>query len=171
MADDFQMQLKRFILGDRQTIAGTVYGTIIVLSVLAAGAKAYEHRLWHLGAIAAMSTIVLWVAHVYSHGLGESVNAGRRLTAAELAAIARSEYSIVLAAILPIGALALGAAGVVQARSAVQLAFGLGVVTLATQGVRYAKLERLNRAGTIVTVTLNLVIGLALIALEVLVAH
>ena len=37
--------LKRFILGDRDRLSGTVYGTIIVMSVLAAGAKAYEHHL------------------------------------------------------------------------------------------------------------------------------
>ncbi len=63
-------QLRRLILGDRQRIAGTVYGTIIVTSVLAAGAKSYEHQLWRLVAIAAVSVVVLWFAHVYSHALG-----------------------------------------------------------------------------------------------------
>ena len=40
--------LNRLIFGDRETVAGTVYGTIIVMSVLAAGAKAYQHNLWRL---------------------------------------------------------------------------------------------------------------------------
>ena len=44
--------LRRYLLGDRGTIAGTVYGTIVVLSVIAAGAKAYEHQLWRLASIA-----------------------------------------------------------------------------------------------------------------------
>jgi hypothetical protein len=57
-------QLRRLILGDRQRIAGTVYGTIIVMSVLAAGAKSYEHQLWRLVAIAAVSVVVLWFEHV-----------------------------------------------------------------------------------------------------------
>ena len=45
--------LQRYLLGDRSTVAGTVYGTIVVLAVLAAGAKTYEHHLWQLAAIAA----------------------------------------------------------------------------------------------------------------------
>ena len=56
-------------------------------------------------------------------------------------------------------------------RTAVQLALWLGVVTLTAQGIRYAQLERLSRSATFVTVTLNLAIGLAIVALEVLIAH
>ena len=69
-------------MGDRQTIAGTVYGTIIVMSGLAAGAHAYEHHLWRLVVLAGGSAVVLWPAHVYSHGLGESLALGRRVTVA-----------------------------------------------------------------------------------------
>lgn len=165
------MGLKRFVFGVPQTVAGTVYGTIIVLSVLAAGAKPYEHHLWRLDAIAAMSAVVLWLAHVYAHGLGESLNLARRLAAAELASVARREYSIVLAAILPVAALALGAAGLLHARLALWLAFVIGVITLGAQGVRYAQLARLGRTATTTIVTLNLALGLALVAVEVLIAH
>jgi hypothetical protein len=163
--------LTRLLVGDRRTIAGTVYGTIIVLAVLTAGAKPYEHHLWRLVAIAGVSAVVLWLAHVYSHGLGESLGIGRRLTLGELAAIARQEYSIVAAAILPLTAVALGAAGIVGEQSSIWLAFGIGVVTLTAQGVRYAQLEDLSAAATLVTVSLNVAFGLGLVALEVLVAH
>ena len=163
--------LKQFILGDRDRISGTVYGTIIVMSVLAAGAKAYEHHLWRLVVLAGGSVVVLWLAHVYSHALGESLKIGRRVTITELSSIARREYSVVGAAILPLAAVGLGAAGVLAERTAVQLALWLGVVTLTAQGIRYAQLERLSRSATFVTVTLNLAIGLALVALEVLIAH
>ncbi len=158
-------------MGDRQRIAGTVYGTIVVMSVLAAGAKPYEHQLWRLVVIAAVSVVVLWLAHVYSHGLAESLELGRRVTAAELSAIARREYSIVTAAIPPLAAVGLGAAGVLAERTAVQLALWLGVVALTAQGIRYARLERLSRTATFITVGLNLAIGLGLVALEVLIAH
>jgi hypothetical protein len=165
------MGLRRFVFGDRDSIAGTVYGTIIVLSVIAAGAKSYEHRLWRLDAIAATSAFVLWVAHVYSHGLGESLKEGRRLSAGELRAIARREYSIILASVGPVLALTLGAAGVFRGAVALRLAFAIGVVTLAGQGVRYARLERLSRFGTIVTVTLNLALGLTIVAVEAAITH
>lgn len=164
-------QLKRLILGDRQRISGTVYGTIIVMSVLAAGAKPFEHQLWRLVAIAAVSVVVLWLAHVYSHGLAESLQLGRRITLAELSSIARHEYSIVTAAIPPLAAVGLGAAEVLAERTAVKLALWLGVVALTAQGIRYARLERLSRTATFITVSLNLAIGLGLVALEVLIAH
>ena len=163
--------LKKLVVGDRQTIAGTVYGTIIVLSVLAAGARSFRHQLWRLDVIAAISAIVLWLAHVYSHGLGESLHRGRRLTADELLAIARREYSIVLAAIPPVVVVGLGAVTLVHPATALALAFGIGVVTLGAQGLRYAQLERMSPGGTLVTVTLNLLLGLAIVAAEVLITH
>ncbi len=164
-------QLKRFILGDRQSIAGTVYGTIIVMSLLAAGAKSYEHQLWRLVVIAAVSVVVLWLAHVYSHGLGESLKLGRRVTVGELSSVARREYSVVAAAIPLLAVVGLGAAGVIVERTAVRLALWLGVAALTAQGIRYARLERLSRSATFITISLNLAIGLGLVALEVLIAH
>jgi hypothetical protein len=164
-------RLKRLILGDPQTIAGTVYGTIVVMSVIAAGAKAYEHQLWRLVALAGGTAVVLWLAHVYSHALGESLVLGRRITADEIASIALREYAIIAAAIIPLVAVALGATGLLGHRAAVQLALWLGVAVLAAQGIRYARLENLGPGATVVTIGLNLAIGLALVALEVLIAH
>jgi hypothetical protein len=51
------------------------------------------------------------------------------------------------------------------------LALGVGVATLAVQGLRYAWAEGLGRAGALAAVAVNLVLGLALVVLEVLVSH
>jgi hypothetical protein len=161
----------RVVFGSRATIAGTVYGTIVVLAVLAAGGQAFEHDLWRLVAIVVTTVLVLWMAHVYAHGLGESLQAGRRLTAAELGEIARRELAIPLAAVAPTAVLVLGALGLFGDRTAGWLAFGLGVATLAVQGLRYALVERLGRTGTLAAVALNVVLGLVLVILEVLVSH
>jgi hypothetical protein len=115
--------------------------------------------------------VVLWLAHVYAHGLGESLAMGRRLMVAELGSIARREASVVLAAVPPLAAIALGAAGVLEERTAVWIALGIGVVTLAAQGVRYSRLEELSPLATMITIGLNLAMGLGLVALEVVVAH
>ena len=165
------MRFQKLVFGDRYTVAGTVYGTIVVLAVLTVGGKAYTHQLARLGVIAGVSALVLWIAHVYSHGLGESLARGRRLTFAELAAIARRELSILLAAVLPVLVLELGALDVVSDRAAFRLALGVGALTLAAQGVRYARLERLSRSATLLTVAINLLLGLAIVALEAFVAH
>jgi hypothetical protein len=164
-------RLKLLILGDRQTIAGTVYGTIVVMSVIAAGAKAYEHELWRLVVLAGGSSLVLWLAHVYADGLGESLILGRRLTVDELSAITRREYSVIAAAILPLAAVGLGALGVIAQRTAVQLALWLGVVVLTAQGVRYARMAHMSPRAACAAVSLNLAIGLGLVALEILIAH
>ncbi len=168
---DLKAPILETALGSRQTIAGTVYGTILALASLIVGAKPYEHDLWHLSAIVVTTSVVLWVAHVYSHGLGESLEIGRRLTVGELRAIALRELSILLAAVLPVAALVLGALGLLEERTAIWLAFGIGIATLTVQGVRYALLERLSRAGTIVTIALNLALALMIVALKVVVAH
>jgi hypothetical protein len=143
----------------------------VVLSVVTAGARAFEHHPWQLAVIAAVTVVVFWVAHVYAHGLGESLDTGHRLTTSELAAIARRESSILLAAVVPVAMIVLGAVGVFAVDTALWLAVGVGVATLAVQGVRYARLERLSRAGTIITVAVNLALGLLIALLKALLAH
>jgi hypothetical protein len=159
------------LLGTQETISGTVYGTIVVLAALTAGASAYHDDLWRLIAIVAVTVLVLWAAHVYSDGLGESLHIGRRLTVAELAAIARHEVAIPLAAVLPIGVLVLGASGVVGGRAAIWIAVGLGVAALTVEGVRYARLEHMSRIGTIISISVNLALGLVIVILKAAVAH
>ncbi len=165
------MELKTLIIGTRQTIAGTVYGTIVVLSVVTAGAQAFERDPWSLVGIAGVTVLVFWVAHVYSQGLGESLNVGRRLRTTDLAAIARGESSILLSAVLPVAMLVLGALGLFGHSTALWLAVGAGVATLSVQGVRYAQLERLSRAGTALTIAVNLALGLVIVLLKALLAH
>jgi hypothetical protein len=171
VADDVPMQLRALVLGTRETISGTVYGTIIVLAALAAGGDAYRHDPWRLDVIVAVTVLVLWLAHVYAHGLGESLALGRRLTLGELASIARRESAVVLAAVLPTVLLTLGALGALDERTAFRLALAAGVVTLTVQGVRYARLERLNPVATGISVTINLGLGLTIVALEAFISH
>jgi hypothetical protein len=163
--------LRRLVFGSRRTIAGTVYGAIVVLASLAGGGKAFQHALWHLAAIVVVTVLVLWIAHVYAHGLGESLDAGRRLDIPELSAIAGRELAIPLAAVVPTATLALGAVGLFRASTAVWIAVGVCVATLGVQGLRYARLERLGRVGTLSAVALNLALGLAIVALKVVVTH
>jgi hypothetical protein len=166
-------RVQRFILGSRENIAGTVYGTIIVMGALAAGAEgsAGDIRPWELAVFVAATVIVLWIAHVYAHALGETIRLGRRLDAAELASVARREFAIPLAAVLPLTALILGAIGVFRESTAVWIALGFGIATLVVDGFRYAAVDRLGRVGTAVTVTINLTLGLLIVGLKALLGH
>lgn len=169
--DHPRMNLETLFLGSRRTISGTVYGTIVVLAAITGSAKAVEPNLWSVAVIAAVTSAVLWVAHVYSHGLGESLTIGRRLTAAELGAIARREAAIVRAAVLPIAVIVLGAVGVFEPRTDLWLAVGVGVATLLVQGIRFAHLEELGTAGTIASVAVNLALGMSIVLVKALLAH
>ena len=152
-------------------VSGYTYGTIIVLSVIVAGAKAFPQAAGHIAVLVAVTAVVFWLAHVYAHGLGHSVAHDRRLSVAELRDIARREASIVEAAALPVAALLLGAFGVLSKPTAVWVAFGAGLAVLVAQGVRYARLERLSLVGTALVVAVNLLLGVALIALKLFVMH
>ena len=161
----------RVALRARERIAGSVYGTIVVLAVLAGEASAYEHNLWKLDALVLATVLILWIAHAYAHGLGESLRLERRLTRAELSAIISHELAIPLAAVLPLAAISIGALRAFDDTRAFWIAFALGVTTLAVQGVRFARLERLSLVGTIAAVAINLSLVLMIVALKVLVAH
>jgi hypothetical protein len=165
------MRLRRLLHGHTETIASTVYGTIVVLSMLTAGAVSYRDDPWRLVAVVVSGTVVLWAAHVYSHGLGESVRARRRLAAHEILVIAGRESAILLAAVLPVAAIVLGAAGLLPEGFALWLALGVGVAALAAQALRYARLERLSRLATAAALAVNLAFGLVFVLLKALVAH
>lgn len=163
--------LTQLLFGNTETISGTVYGTIVVLAVIAAEARGYEGHMWQLGGVAFTTAVVLWLAHVYADALGESVSEGRRLTPAEVRAIARREYAIVLSAVPPVCAIIAGSSHLIDEHSAYRLATALGIAALAFQGIRYATLERLGFVGTVVAVALNLLFGLSIVLAEVWVAH
>jgi hypothetical protein len=147
-----------------------VYGTIVVMSAIALGAEGTRDP-WRLASVVAGTVVVLWFAHVYSHGLGEAIGRGRQLDRPEFVAVARREFAIPLSAVGPLLALLLGGIGLFRERTAVWLALGIGFATLVVTGFRYAALEQLDTRGTVKNVTLNVAIGLGIIALEVAVAH
>ena len=157
--------------GNEETISGAVYGTIIILAVIAAEARGYEHHMWQLGVVAFTTAVVLWLAHVYSDALGESVRRGRRLSLAEVGGIARRDHAIVLAAVPPVLAIIAGSSGLMNEHWAYRLATALGITALVVQGIRYATLDRLGLVGTAVAIALNLLFSLLIVLAEVWVAH
>jgi len=158
------------LLGARREIASTVYGTVLVMATLTA-AYASERDPWRLAVIVATTAFVLWIAHLYSHALSESIAHDHRLTRGDLSGIARRELGILLAAVAPCGALLLGATGVLRESTAVWVAFGIGLATLAAAGLRYAHMERLGRLGMIGAVVANVALGSFVVLLKVLVTH
>jgi len=156
--------------GGNRAIAATVYGTVLAMAALAAGAV--EHLSPHeLIAVVASTSAVIWLAHVYAHTLGESIERGRRLDWPEFTALGRRELPILGAAAAPTAVLLLGALGVIAETPDIWLAFGLGFAALAVQGFRYARVERLGTAATIIVVGANLALGGLVVLLKVAISH
>src|SRR4249919_3825908 len=87
-------RLGRTVLGER--LGGFVYGTIVVLSVMVTGLKAFPNGLGRVALLVAVTTSVFWLAHVYAHGIAFSIGHDSHLSFAELGHIAWREASIVV---------------------------------------------------------------------------
>ena len=151
-------------------IAGNVYGTVLVMATLAA-ASADEAHPWSLAVLVTSVVGAVWTAHLYAHALSESIEQRRRVALVDVRRIAHRELGILLAAILPVAALLLGALGLLGERTAIWAAFGIGLAVLVVQGIRYARVEGLGAAGTLAAIAANLALGLAVVGLKVVLFH
>ena len=159
----------RAAMGER--LGGFIYGTIVVLSVVITGGKAYPSDPGQIAAFVVVTIVVFWLAHVYAHALAHSVSHDEHLSFAEIRRIAHREASLLEAAVPSVVALLAGAIGLISEGAAIWLALVLGLVVLATQGLLFARAERLAWLGMLVVVALNLAFGLFLIALKIVVSH
>jgi len=157
------------MFGTGSGIASIVYGTVTAMATVTAFGN--EKDPWTLAGLVAATAVVFWIAHLYAHALSESIHLRRPLTPRGVASVARREFGIVLAAVLPTTALVLGAIGVLRDSRAVWLALGIGLGTLAVEGARYARLERLGRARTAAAIASNVVLGLLVVVLKVTLSH
>jgi hypothetical protein len=160
---------RRVVMGER--LGGYIYGTIVVLSAVVAGSRAYQHHLGHVAALVLITASVFWLAHVYAHAISQSVAREHHLSRGVLLDIARHESSIIEAAALPIAALLLGHFGIVSERAALWLAVACGLGVLVTTGFAFARAERLGRLATLAIVAVNLGLGLVLVGLKLWVSH
>ena len=164
-------RLRDMLFGSGETIAGAIYGTIVMMATLVAGGANEGVGDWQLAVAVVVTNLVLGLAHLYSELVAGGIALRRRLTSAERSVVWRREMAIPLAAVLPVTALVLGAAGVIGESAAVWIALGIGIGTLGVQGLRYARVESLRPLGTAVSVALNLSLGLVMVALKVAISH
>ena len=164
-------RLRRIVLGTSGTIAGTVYGTIVVMGVVTAGAGGARGP-WELIAIVVSTVLVLWIAHVYAHGLGEAIGRGRRLDRAEFVSVARR------GARDPTGRRRADGRARTRRLRAVRGRDGLSGSPWRSGSSRSPSRERATRLsrgsgrlGTVESIGLNLAFGLVIVALKALVGH
>jgi hypothetical protein len=151
-------------------IAGSVYGTVVVLGVIVASSAARTEP-GRTAVLVVATVVVFWIAHVYSEVLVTSLAESRRARWRDVRLAAAHESSVLYAAVLPVAALLLGGLDVIRDGTALWLAIGTGVGTLAVQGVAYSRIERFGPLATATTIGVNILLGLSLALLKTLVAH
>jgi len=159
----------RSTAGER--LAGFIYGTIVALSVLVAGARGFPDSPGRVAGLVTATCVTFWLAHVYAHALAHSVAHREHLSFGEIGYIARREWSVVEAAVPLVVALLLGSVGILSATAAFWTALALGLVVLAVQALVFARVEQLRWPATLVVLTINLGLGLTLVGLKLALTH
>jgi hypothetical protein len=108
---------------------------------------------------------------VYAHSLAQVVAQDRHLSLVELRRIGRHESSILEAALPLLVPMLLAAFGLISTRAGAWIAYGLGLAVLMFSGLIFARVERLGWLATLAVVALNVALGLALVALKLVVTH
>jgi len=159
------------LVGVDDRIASTVFGTITAMATVAAYGKAFPNSPWTVEELVLSTAVVLWLAHLYTHALSESISERHALRAAGVRRLAGREVGILLAVVPPSFALLLGALDLIDETASIWLALALGLAILALEGVRYARLERLGPARTLLAVAANVGLGLLVVLLKAEVLH
>jgi hypothetical protein len=154
-----------------EQLGGFLYGTIVVLAVIVAGAKAYPDAPGHVLALVVVTTGVFWLAHVYAHGLAHSVSRAERLSIAELGHIARHEGALVKAGGPPAIPLLLAMFGAMSPVTAYWVALAIGLTVLGIDGLLFARALRMRPLAAIAVTAGNLALGVVLVVLKLLVTH
>lgn len=115
-------------------IADGVYGTVLVLAVVAALSKdARASAASILGGTLATS-FVFWLVHVYAHVLARRAVGDTARTRALVGQAAHDEWPLVEAALLPAVPLTLWVIGALGRQAAITLALLVGLANLAVMG-------------------------------------
>jgi hypothetical protein len=163
------MRLRTWLFDQGDNLASGIYGTILVMSVIAAAD--FREDLWTSLGIVVVTSFVFWLAHVYAHALATSLDEETRFSAATAGRIARREWPLLQAALFPSLALLLGALGLFGTKTTYRVAMGVGIAALVWWGLVIARKERLGVRMTVAVVVVNAAFGLFIVALKELVAH
>jgi hypothetical protein len=163
------MRLPTSLFDRGDNLAGGIYGTILVTSIVAAADGSVE--IWRSLGIVEVTVLVFWLAHVYAHALAWRLDSEEKFSRAGLRRIALSEWPLLQAAIVPSIALVAGGLGLISAQAAYWIAIGFGVVALIWWGLLFARKERLSVLATTIVVLVNASFGLCIVLLKEFVGH
>jgi hypothetical protein len=151
------MRLWHWLFDQGDNLAGGIYGTILVTSVVAAAYS--SDAIWQSLGIVEVTVVVFWLAHVYAHALAWSLESNVQFSRRGLRGIARKEWPLLQAAVVPTIALLAGGVGLIRTQSAYWIAIGYGVAALVWWGLLVSRKEHLSRRATCAVVLANASFG------------
>ena len=163
------MRLRHWLFDRGDNLAGGIYGTILVTSIVAAADA--SHTIWRSLGIVEVTMIVFWLAHVYAGALAWSIDSNETFSRGEVRRVAGREWPLLQAAIVPSVVLLAGGIGLIGTHLAYWLAIGYGVAALIWWGLLFARKEGLGRGMTIAVVLVNASFGLVIVVLKEFVSH
>jgi hypothetical protein len=163
------VRVRRWLFERNDNLAGAIYGTILVMSIIAAAD--FHENLWRTLALLLVTSAVFWLAHVYAHALALSIDESETFSRAEVRRVAGREWPLLQAAVVPSLILLIGAVGLVGTMAAYRLAVGYGAAALVWWGFVFARKESLSGKATIVVVIVNAAFGIFIVLLKELVQH
>jgi len=148
---------------------GAVYGQILTISVVAALSEDAQAGPSEIFFSVVLTMLVFWLAHLYAEAVAQRLERPDPLSWREVRGLMSQEWPIMRAALPALLALGLGWAGVVSSRMATNLAIAAGVVALFGWGLLIGRRSYLSPVATVGAVALNGGLGLAIVALKIIV--
>lgn len=149
-------------------LAGGIYGTILATSVVAAAGgdtQKLNRTFW----IVLVTSVVFWLAHVYSLCLGARMLMPRGLKWDEIRGISRSEWPMLSSSFPILAVLLLGVFGIVEKSTASFLAMLVGIGALFIYGLIAGREEHLPWTRQVLNTMVITGFGVAILLLKILV--
>jgi len=148
--------------------AGAIYGTILSMAVISTASKDPSIGPIMIGAWAASTAVVFWLAHSYSTFVASGLIRGDEPRRAILSAM-RHDWPMVQGSLIPAAAMLLAPLGLVSTDAATFVAVGIGVLILFSAGLYMGHRQGAGWPRTLAVASTNAVIGLMIVALKVFV--
>ena len=150
----------------RESLYGAaVYGSVLAAALL--GALRHTHTDARAATISLVgSMLVFWLAHAWSEVIGERVAAGRLFERERILEIARAEWPLVEAALVPAVPLVLAWAGLWSRNLGVDLALGAAVLQLVGWGAAAGHRSETSWPVALLIGAVDGALGIGIVALE-----
>jgi outer membrane lipoprotein SlyB len=150
-------------------VADAVYGTILVIAVVAALSKDDAATPGAILAGALATSLVFWIVHVYAEMLSRRTAGDRRPTWPVLRGAAVQEWPLVEAALAPLVPLLLGAFGIFERSTSITLSIVIGLIDLAGWGFLAGRQMGESRVRAVLTAAGAVSLGVVMVLLKNLV--